>query len=383
MDYSKALRKQLLKCKGRKIVLMSEGVLGTFLMQTFEKMEIEVEKYLDFRKYGGRVLPEELQNKAEEYFIIVAIYSGHKRAVEELMKGGYRYNIDCAVSSASVYVDEVDMVDPLLAFTRKQEVCPGIVAYGDLKKENDLIILTLGNSTTDGSTAGLNCWSYYLFTELSKRCKRNVVVYNGGFAGYHSGQEFLKLCRDGLDLNPSVVVSFSGVTEIDGSGTTAKGRKLVHKYQWRMWQNILGCPGAIPDSLHMRNLNKISAGVEETMSEGAVWINNERKMYAICREYGIHFIGCLQPMVSLGCVLEDNIKMLLDDMGVDEKFYDAQRHFLEEVTQGMKKYDYIKDLTMLFDGMDGMYYDSMHYTEQGNQVIASAVADLIVDKMAL
>lgn len=53
MDYSKALVKQLSKSNGRKIVLISEGVLGTYLMQAFAGMKKNVDKYIDIRKCGG------------------------------------------------------------------------------------------------------------------------------------------------------------------------------------------------------------------------------------------------------------------------------------------------------------------------------------------
>lgn len=385
MDYSKALMKQMLKCNDRKIIVVAEGVLGKFILQTFEKLQIKIDKYFDIKKCRGGVfcLPEELRNRSKEYFIIVTIYSGHKRVVENIIAGGYRYNIDCVVSSASVYVDEVDMIDPLLGYTRESKICPGIVAYGKLKKEKNIVILTLGNSTTDSSTGGLNSWPYYLFMELSKVCRRNIVVYNGGVSGYHSGQEFLKLCRDGLELHPTMVISFGGVTEIDGLGTTVKGRKLVHKYQWRMWQSILGCTGAIPDSLHMRNLKKISTGADEILDDSEIWINNERKMYAICKEFSVKFIGCLQPMIAKGCVLEEEVKLLLDDMGINDEFYEAQKQFIDNATHKMKKYGYLKDLTMLFEGKENMYRDSMHYSEQGNELIARFMAGMIVNELGV
>lgn len=220
MDYAKALTKQLSKSNGRKIILISEGILGTFLIQNLEKLHIEIQGYIDVRNQEQEefYLPEELVHKEKEYFIIVAIYSGQKRVAEELMRGGYRYNIDCVISSTSVYVDELDMVDPLLGYTRNAGVCPGIVTYGKLNGTNDLVILVLGNSSSDDSTGNLISWPRYLREELSRKIKQNVVVYNGAISGYHSGQEFMKLCRDGLDLNPTIVISFSGVTEVDGAG---------------------------------------------------------------------------------------------------------------------------------------------------------------------
>ncbi len=383
MDYTKALTRQLSKSRGRKIILISEGVLGTFLTQNLKKMHVSVEQYIDISNSEREAfsLPEELAHKEKEYFIIAAIYSGHKRVAEECMGRGYSYNTDCVISSTSVYVDELDMVDPLLGYTRDAGVCPGTFMYGKLSGKNDLVILVLGNSSTDHSTAGLNSWPYYLFHYLSEKLEQNVVVYNAAVSGYHSGQEFLKLSRDGLDLNPTVVISFSGVTEVGGSVTTESGKKLVHKYQWRMWQNILMYDGAIPDSLHMRGLKKISTGTEERRTNTDIWINNERKMHALCEEFGIRFFGCLQPMISKSCVWDMEIEALLNDMGVGEEYYNAQKEFIVSAHRGMKSYNYMRDLTGVFEGRDKMYYDTMHYTEEGNQIIAKSVAELIVGEL--
>lgn len=376
MDYTKALSRQLRKSNGRKIVLISEGVLGAFLMQNFEKLHVSVERYIDFRNWEREsfCLPEELAHREKECFVIVVIYSGHKRVAEELVRGGYRYNIDCVITSTSVYVDEIDRIDPLLGYTRE-----GVITYGKSCGKDDLAVLVLGNSTSDHSVGNLNSWPYCLYQELAENLKQNVIVYNGGVAGYHSGQELLKLCRDGLDLKPNIVISFSGVTEVEG-GVTVKGKKLVHKYQWRMWQNILTYDGAIPDSLHMRNLKKISAGMEEQLTNADIWIQNERKMYALCKEFDVKFFGCLQPMISEGCVWDAEIEALLNDMRVDKQFYITQRAFIKNIQKKMRPYCYMKDLTEVFAGKSGMYFDTMHYTEKGNRIIAKSVADMILNE---
>lgn len=53
MDYKKALAKQLLKSNGRKIVLISEGILGNYLRQTFEVLGVELDVYLAMNEMGG------------------------------------------------------------------------------------------------------------------------------------------------------------------------------------------------------------------------------------------------------------------------------------------------------------------------------------------
>lgn len=86
-------------------------------------------------------------------------------------------------------------------------------------------------------------------------------------------------------------------------------------------------------------------------------------------------------MIARGYVLDAQIKALLDDMGVNTEYYSQQMQFMKEALERMRAYKYLKDLTMLFDGKENMYHDSMHYTEQGNQVIADAVAKLVMEEL--
>lgn len=49
----------------------------------------------------------------------------------------------------------------------------------------------------------------------------------------------------------------------------------------------------------------------------------------------------------------------------------------------MSRFRYLKNLTMLFEGQENVYFDSLHYSEKGNQLIAEVVRDIIVEEMGI
>ena len=374
MDYKLAIEKNLKKSNGRKLVLWSCGILKKYLLENFRDMKITV----DFIIEKGI---DEVEGGPKENFIYVALYSGHKEVFESLRKKGYKYNQDFILTNVSMYVKDLNLVDPLLTYSREEKSYPGFVQFGRMEKEC-YKVLVLGNSTSETSIGGMNCWAYYLQKELKKELGRDTIIYNGAISGYNSAQEFLKLARDGIELHPDMVVSFSGVNDVDGFGTSVTGVNLLHKYQKRMWDNILNIEGTIPDSLYMRDMNKITYGIENNKNDYVRWIDNERKMYAICKEYDIDFMGCLQPMITQGeYIVGKEMQELLEDAGIDIKYEIAQRMFVDGVKKNQKQYKWLIDLTELFRNKTDLYYDNVHYNEAGNKVIAKKVAELIVKKV--
>ena len=300
---------------------------------------------------------------------------------EALRKKGYKYNQDFILTNEAMYVKNLNLVDPLLTYSREEKSYPGFVQFGRMEKDC-YKVLVLGNSTSETSIGGMNCWPYFLKNELKKRLGKDTIIYNGSISGYNSAQEFLKLARDGIELHPDMVVSFSGVTDIDGIGSAVNGVNLLHKYQKRMWDNILNFEGAIPDSLYMRDMNKITYGIENSKKDYLRWIDNERKMHAICKEYDIGFMGCLQPMITQGgYIVEKEMQKLLEDLGIDGTYVIAQRLFVEGVKKNQKQYKWLVDLTELFMKRTNLYYDNLHYREEGNKIIAKEIAELIVKKV--
>lgn len=387
MDYKKAVLKNLERRQGRRLVVWSGGVLGEYIAETLNELGIAVDYWIGENEAVNRkdcqVVPslDKLEGGPDINFIFAAAYNGQREMVEELTKYHYQYNKDFVITNVAIYVDDLNMVDPLLTYNREEERWAGIVPFGE-EDDQSYKVLVLGNSTSESSLGGMKCWSYYLWKKLSIEMKQNVVVYNGGLSGFNSAQEFLKLSRDGLELKPDMVVSLSGCNDVEGFGTTVKGKLFLNSYQKRMWDNITQTPNAVPDSLYMRNMRKLFWGVETEKSDFCLWLENEKRMYALCQGFGIDFIGYLQPLITQGGYkMDERMKKLLLDAGTKlEEYAKAQKEFVDGVRSSLADFPYIRDLTKLFYNMTEMYHDHYHYVETGNQLIANQVAKDIIEK---
>lgn len=383
MNYEAAIEKSLKNLRLHRLCICSEGILEQRIIDTLKNMGIPVDCRLadDEKEYGIRVIHsvEELDGGAEKYFVFVALYTGHKEIVEKLMEAGFRYTLDFIATNIALYVEDLTMVDPLLTYTRREDKYPGIVQFGNCNGVNDFVIFILGNSTSEHLIGGIKSWCYYLWKQLSEDVTKNYIVYDGGISGYISGQEFLKLARDGLSLKPDIVISLSGVCDVADFGSSVSGSSFLNTYQYRMWKNIVETDGAVPDALYMRNLYDISIGVEHSKSDFEEWIENERKMYALCKEFGIKFYGCLQPMLfAEGSIIDRDLLEILEDAGIyDSTLGIAQRKFIDGVQKNIKEYSFIYDLSQLLKDVAGCYFDSLHYTEYGNGIITDSIVKMI------
>lgn len=386
MNYEIAISKNLKNLNSRRLCLWSEGILEKRIIDVLEKINIPIYCRISDNKnnYNIKMVHsvEELEGGAEKYFVFVALYTGHKDVVEKLQMSGFKYGLDFVATNIALYVKDLDMVDPLLVYTRKGDNYPGIVQFGMYNGKNHFKILVLGNSTSEHMIGGMKSWCYYLWKKLSYSSDKNYIIYNGGISGYCSGQEFLKLARDGLLLKPDIIISLSGVCDVADFGSSVLGKSLLNKYQYRMWKNITETKGAIPDSLYMRNLHVLSTGIESTKSNFEEWIDNERKMYALSKEFGIEFLGCLQPMLFVeNSVIENDLIEILEDAGIyDNTLGAAQRRFIEGVRKNIVKYPFLYDMSWVLKKEKGCYFDSLHYTERGNKILADEIIKLLYSK---
>ena len=171
-------------------------------------------------------------------------------------------------------------------------------------------------------------------------------------------------------FNPKVVISFSGVNDVCG-GVRAVKYPFLHKYQKKMWEQILKIGNCIPDSMDMRNIHEISWGIEknDNASDAVIWLNHERMMYAVCKEFQVSFFGIVEPMSYsnvLEKTLEKDLMELLQGKGMGETYFKSQREFVMEVRNNIyqKHMDYIVDLSEYLSGERGVFSDHIHYARR-------------------
>ncbi len=206
-------------------------------------------------------------------------------------------------------------------------------------------------------------WIEILYELLNNNSKgRSVVVYSAAISGYKSAQELIKLQRDILDMNPDIVISFSGIND-----THVNGGTWAHYYQKQLFdylrKNIV-CLGGVDVS----NSEYID-GMEVTGTPARRWLKNIRLMHAACEEFGIQFYAFLQPMIG-----EKNYNLSEMIVGGDFKNLEKTSYeFIEEVRSLIGQYDYIYDIADLFNEVEDIYLDTSHVKEKGNRMIAEKI----------
>ncbi len=378
-NWRNSIIKYLENSKNRELILVGNDVFTLEIFDTliylsykvlyvithdadlFRERDVEIKKYeqIDF-----------LIN--ENTFFLVAELSGHKYIYELLTDRNLKLNKDFAIMGFGGYTTLLNAIDSLLTLNREDDII-GFRKYGSGNGKYSIVVL--GNSTSDPTTGNLMCWAEYLKAKFdSNGC--NVDIYNGAITGYSSTQEYLKLGRDVLQLNPDLVISFSGYNDISGNSFVEE-YPYLHKYANKFYNFLLQNEKLAPDSMFVRDVKQVVHGLKDIQKDYEIWINNMRKMNAICKEFGIVFHAYLQPMSEYLAPPPDNsVKKIIEEMkNITGNFNEdiRQKEFCEGAKNILKHFEYIKDLSGIFRNHTNVYYDICHYTEHGNEIIANAV----------
>lgn len=234
----------------------------------------------------------------------------------------------------------------------------------DSYSETPYTIVTLGGSTTDPYLVNIISWSEYLFYYLCEM-NINVRVICGGVGAFTVTQELNKLIRDVIDLAPDLVISYSGVNDLLRNTYLVEGHPFTNKYQKdfigrciqkRMLANEL--------QTNFEAITKLTMGPIYNKTRWQYWIECERKMHGVCQEFGIEFIGCLQPYAN------EKYEAFMKQEGR------RSNSFLYEET---KKYilgsdwEWLIDLTDIFNNQTDVFFDDVHVYEKGNRLIARKI----------
>lgn len=274
-----------------------------------------------------------------------------------------------------LFCKENIVLDPNLGYTvieKKQH--PGFCIYGD-DRETNLKILTLGGSTTDGSLYPFMSWSEFL-AKLLREKGIPATIYCGGTNGYQVSQEFVKLIRDGVTLKPDIVISYSGLNNLNGN----EKYPFFHKYQLDIFECLE--KNMVMDAFEgLKKADTFSMGVESEESPFEFWIRMQKYMKACCEVHGISYYGILQPnMLSKPSFspyeheLEANFGWCTNQASITNA-----KMFRESV----KMESAIYDLSDIFDAEAEVYMDGGHVWEYGNELIARKIFDVIADNFKI
>lgn len=371
----------------KKCIFYGFGTNGRNTLLTFEDYEINVEYVVDmnyekmreedishiFRGNYEIKDPYELAYEVGQAVVLVmADPFRYRNSIKELLEGlGYIHGKD--------YFWQIDFVtyplnclDPMLGYSRKYEDGTyGFKVFGQ-KNMAEQRIVTVGGSTTAFGTYLAKSWPQFLYEKISTR---NVCVYNGGISGYDSSQELLKLIRDCLPIKPSLVISYSGYNDL--VQTLPNHRRNRYPYVSLYMQDVMKTIAGI-DGKELT----LAMGEESKESVAQIWINNQKMMRAICKMFGIAYVGILQPCLACvgeGYVLSETEKKRI---GVEVPGnIEACRSFYDEIKKADVFSEWLLDGKDIFDGATDVFYDICHIKEKGNELIAEYVQNIIEENI--
>lgn len=250
---------------------------------------------------------------------------------------------------------------------------PGFYICGDQNKAQKRIVL-LGNSATDPLFYPQKSWAE-MFWEKCRSDQIDTVIYNGAVTDYNSSNELIKLLRDGLLLEPDIVVSYSGFIDF---------REYVSEYPYinlnlmrtsEKWEEETG--------------KEVVFGIKDKRSAYERWIKNEEMMYQICQMHGIAFYGILQPWIGSECgegceklqIWSDNYWQV--SFPQFDRLINNAREFISNIKFDVAKKTWLYDFTHIFSEIDDtdIYFDSIHVNERGNQIIAQEIKKVVQSKI--
>lgn len=276
-----------------------------------------------------------------------------------------------------------DRVDPLLGWAmsptelhqRGFTTANGCIVLQDtLPHVAPLVILISGGSTSDPSVIAQN-WPVHLHRLLSQN-KVSHQMYIQAVGGYGTGQELLKLIRDGAACKPHIHISYSGANECEEPN-------YVSHYEYDIFRLSFGTGSRfLPNTVALINrwLQRAKQAPElmplQAYNAPRFWHGNLQMMHAISRYNACRFIGILQPVNASAAgkhvePLNSDYERILNDYN---QFYPAAKQLLQADT-ALELYDF----TGIFDTCTTkVYTDDCHLTPAAQSIVAARVYHVLL-----
>lgn len=237
-------------------------------------------------------------------------------------------------------------------------------------------ILITGGSTSDIYYENRN-WPVYLqkLLQLKGYC---ADIYIGALAGYNSGQEVLKLIKDGLSIIPDIHISYSGANECPDNSS------YITNYEQSAFESII-CRRSffIPNTyqfitnLFPGNKSVIKVLKREIRDSTFVFYKkNVEIMNAIAVNNKYSFIEILQPinLDTRSSKFKENTKE-----EKEKKYLSSHRVFYPLAINYAREQPYVYDLSGIFDHSDknDVFIDYCHIKPDYQNIIAEKVFELL------
>lgn len=374
--------------EGKQIVLIGRGDEKVDKVRSvFMLMGITCDLSIDFNSDKGEII-DYFKNKTGENTLCIVL-EGLEEFAENLIE---EFELDGQMFISSEDGRRFNTIrdfDPTFGFDKHGSMYMLTNTEDICAEKRAIRICILGNSCTDSRLFTEKSWPEHLLDIFTLE-RIPVIIYDGAVTGHAVSQELLKLLRDGLPLQPDIVISYSGTNEwLDDQENF-----FVNRYQTRIFRDIV-------NNSHIRlllasNISKNSKGVSmgttlyekrSNTSENLAghWYEQESLMNKLCEGCGIKFFAFIQPHLLGKHPRSVADKELIEHIEMVES--SRQSHVILEEIENIKckddgKYGFVKNAARIFDGLKkDVYIDYNHLLSEGNRMVADTVFNEIFPRV--
>lgn len=363
--------------QNKKIYIYGTSERSKKLIEIYELLDFNVIGYIDDEKkeyLDNRpvISLENATNDGTGFMLISRL--DYRKNFEKLERMNFHLLKDYGFDNpfAVTYVaarNEIVDVNLGISYIGKQGVYGFTVVGNDLPSDRRIVIL--GSSIADGEFTPFRSWPEFLGERL---IEDNVTIYNGAVAGYNTSQELLKLIRDVLYLKPDMVITYDGnidITRYAGDDNTFIFQGLTTS----MMQYVNSYGGVELDYYPVNHLP--CTGIRPNVDRFVIWLNNIKRMKAVCTHEKIQFFSFLAPTLNSKPNKTKQEKGMLWSRWISNDYDKWAHKFRMYIKSVVASCDYIYDLSDIFDDVNDVYMDGYHVFEKGNKIIADSIYKVI------
>lgn len=297
--------------------------------------------------------------------------------IQRLESLGFRRYVDFAYPQCirlHRFFSRESMLDINLGYTYKgPQGYPGITvipAAGNQKETETITVALLGGSTTDETIYPFPSWGSCLW----EKCHGRVTILNAGVNGYNSSAELLKLIRDVIPFKPDMVIVYDGFNDAWSFADQTYRFKMTYLNEVFQFASE-HLAGDILGDVHRKKRCEPSAGIRENKTAFEMWMENIALMHAAASVADIDFYAFLQPCLGSKKKRDKEEEEICRMYPGDESEMRQMAEFRHQADNMRieSEYDYLSDLSAIFDQVGGVYMDICHVNEKGNRIIADEI----------
>lgn len=370
--------------KSRKIVIYGSDECAEKCEKVLKLLDIKTEYFIDEKEEGRELSGKQIksmydllyeEDKCYIYICGEKAQKDYETCRMQLIELGFEEGLDFVPSWER---NGYHIFDPHLGYipitSASGKDYRGFCTFEAGEMKGKYKVLVLGGSTSDPYYMPFKSWCEIL-RDTCARNGWNVEVICGGSKGYFSAQELLKLIRDGIWMEPDLVISYSGLNDIYERGEYP----FLCDYQKELCAYFDDKQKGLVSSRGVRRKRE---------SAYHNWLIHMCMIHGILSEFAIPFLAIGQPSswAKMGekDIRELEYQILHKSLLADERSYESAIknacEMRENVKRDTERLEWLEDFSDIFDGKSGMYVDVVHCSEEGNRIIAEKVYQLLEEK---